>query len=222
MKYRNTSRKNIVRSLLLRRFESKPVLLEELRWATFVEEKERKDQDSRFLLRSYRNSCARTIREHMPELIVHKQYVLDTPIGAIVRAGVFRVENKSLIDQFLSAKAPHIVVNTSSVFEEDSDTRIGYVVRCRLYKGSPDAYDPHLPYGRNYLDRVLLPFPIPISVVCQTVPDDSDLKKLAASSWTMLWASRGKSPESAEPVSPELTLREVLIDRDGWVSLVKE
>lgn len=222
MKCRNTQRKDIIRYMLSHRFENKPVLLEELCWATFVEERERKDQDSRLLPRAYRNSFARTVREHMPELMLHKQHVLDSPIGVIARAAVFRVRDQRLIEQFVSAKAPHIVVNTSELIDYVSLERVGYFVRCRLYKGPPVAYPRHLAYGRNYLDRVLLPLTIPISVVCQGTPNDSDLKNLAESSWAVLWARRGRPPEAAEPVSRELTLREVLIDRDGLVSLSEE
>ena len=219
MERRNTKRKDIIRRLLSQRFEEQTDLLDELLWTTFVEEKMSKNEDSSLLHRSYRISFLRTLRDHIPELIVHKRAPLHTPIGIIARAAVFRIKHRRLVERFLSARDTCIVMNRGVVDIRDSTGLYksiwGYFIRCRFYKGRPYAPSDSR-YGSNYLARVCLPLTVPISIVCQTIGDDIDFVRLEGCPWSILWIRRERSIHNARIVRPEVILK-VLMDRDRQV-----
>jgi hypothetical protein len=110
-RYRHTLRKNLIMRVLAEEFPEMPVVLEELRWRVLLSEQAR-DGVTIEMTRSYRNSFARTIREHLPALFLHKLTRLDEiPIGILARSAVYRCESEIAISQIESS------ISVSAIFE---------------------------------------------------------------------------------------------------------
>ena len=145
------------------------MLLEELRWNSLLIEHQENGENSKIMKRSYRNSFARTIREHFPELALQK---LPRPdglhAGIVLRAALHRLASWDDIQRFKNGSSPTMFAHWSKdtvlvdhskedYFERDSSRRpVVTTIQCTLYPGghSKPASHGHLKTG--HLDSSLV------------------------------------------------------------------
>src|SRR5437879_3154351 len=98
--HRQTRQKDMILRVIAEEYGEKPVVLDELRWRVFIREKSEEGERALTISRSYRNSFARTIREYLPSLRLHK---LDHPelvaVELVARAAVCRCQASHILKQ---------------------------------------------------------------------------------------------------------------------------
>jgi hypothetical protein len=116
---RQTQRKGLILQAFADEFREQPVVLEELRWRVFLAELNDASNTPTEMSRSYRNSFARTIREHLPSLTMHKyDHPEQLAVGILSRAIAYRcdaidmmkqIERTESVSIFLDLKMPRSV-----------------------------------------------------------------------------------------------------------------
>lgn len=137
-KFRETCRKRIIRDLLTVEFADGPVLLEELRWHTLVREATLSKKQHNEMTLSYLKSFARTIRDHLPDVVIHKiAKPQRMPIGIVARAAIFRIDHREALQGFLASPDRCIFLRfTNNRYWERSERepRERPALICELYK----------------------------------------------------------------------------------------
>jgi hypothetical protein len=223
---RETIRKQIIRKILEERYHGGPVLLEELRWESLLTEYEERGSNLIYMTRSLRNSFTRTIREHMPKILIQK---LPRPealhAGIVSRAALYRLNSWKNILFFKYADDP-------TVFTKWRGNRVDPIskVYCLLFTKYPALttregtfrqnkpfYAPNGQLIDNYKyegykircwDRehligcVIFPGSIPLSLITTREVTAADLRKIADVPWKIYrdW----KDPPLPEWYPPKL------------------
>jgi hypothetical protein len=172
---RKTHRKALIEKVIAEQFANKPVLLEELRWQVLLQEYDAKGVPFDEMTVSNMKSFARTIREHMPSVGIHKLRRPDLlPVGILARAAVFRIRRQALLREVLNSKGLCVYC---SIHQEKVTNRRA-LVGCFLCVDGQD---------RKYSSAsAFFPTTVPLTIV-GPLPSVSDLFVLAslAVNWNM-------------------------------------
>ena len=192
MKPRRTLRKDAIWKVIGPIANSKPILLEELRWRALTIEYQYRNKKLREITRTLRNSFARTIRDHMKGLQIYKYPKPDQQFcGLIARAAVYRLYQAKSLNQFLTATSPEVVLRFSSGFYISDYYLSGRVVSASM---NPDR--------ETKLGPINFHVGSPLSIVSRKKPREEDLLEMANVGWTLRKFSGGNIVQVAfsEPI----------------------
>src|SRR5262245_19699715 len=133
---RKTRRKELIERILEQEFPNQLVLLEELRWRVLIEEHKEKSQALWSMDESHMESFARTIRNHMAGLKIHKIHLNPRRIqaGIVARAAVFRIRERTTLEQFLTEENAWMCLNCANQ-QESGRVTLG----CFLVTSNPGS-----------------------------------------------------------------------------------
>lgn len=199
-----------------------PWLLEELRWEVLAWERSRKQLDTEEPMHpSYKKSFARTIREHMPDVIIHKlQRPDEIHSGIVTRAALFRLEEQDDIEEFLR-REKKVVIGTYVPDAGPNHSRRP-VVKCdfHVFRLHHELYEhEHLKEVLQALQtledrgyrwqllaglakdpkRVMLPVSQPLTLVALSPVTSEDLVKIADVPWP-IYRGTGTLLKSTESI----------------------
>ncbi len=191
---RQTIRKRLIREVLAREFSSAPVLLEELRWRVLLLEGQTRGEPFEVMKPTHLKSFARTIRVHMPDLIIDKLPQPDrVPVGIIARAAVFRTAKRVDLQRILDSRTTCIFLRYRRTLAASARTWVTVV--CDIYAKFPPRAETG-PGSRHLLAVRVFPATAPISVVCSKPLTAQAVTALAGIRWPLYLSSSA----NAKPV----------------------
>jgi hypothetical protein len=190
---RSSLRKQLIAQYFNHPDTIKTILLEELRWLIFLNEKEDEEGLGQ-MPESYKKSFNRTLRGMSPVIsLVKLKRVDELPSVLVARMGLFRMVTWKDIQRFQKAPTPYVVGGFESRDKKP-------ILVLRFYLGDESSEDLY-PYNGKVVRHVRLPVSRPVVLVTTTDRKDAEIHySHFAGHWKIYRSPTSKLLNPEEPI----------------------